>query len=323
MVAGVDSAVPGEHEILGQVRDAWDVARNEGTARRSLNLLFRHALEVGKRARTETRIGEHVTSVSHAAVIMAGDRLGGLAGRRAVLVGAGTMGRGMASFLAKAGVAELVVANRTVATAVDVVAAALAESPNMSARAIGLTDLRPEVVGTDVVFTATATDEPVIGVDLLEGVVADRNAPLLVVDVAVPRDVSPDVARLVGVELLDMDAVAAFTEAGIASRRLELSAVRAIIDAELTRFAAMVDAREVAPLISAMRHRAEDVRSAEIDRYASRLADLTPEQRSAVEALTRGIVAKLVHEPTVRLKDSAGTVRGERLAEALGDLFDL
>ena len=119
VAAGLDSAVPGEHEILGQVRSAWEVARAEGTARRGLNLLFRHALEVGKRARTETAIGTHITSVSQAAVQIAADRLGTLAGRRVVLVGAGAMGRGMADFLAAEGVEELVLANRTAGRAAE------------------------------------------------------------------------------------------------------------------------------------------------------------------------------------------------------------
>jgi glutamyl-tRNA reductase len=323
VVAGIDSAVPGEHEILGQVRDAWDVARTEGTARRSLNLLFRHALEVGKRARTETRIAQHVTSVSHAAVIMAGERLGGFAGRKVVLVGAGTIGRGMASFLAQAGVAEIVVANRTVAKAVEVVTAAHAESPELTARAIGLDDLADHVAASDVLFTATATEEPVIGVDLIRAAVAGRDEPMLIVDVAVPRDVDPAVADLDGVALLDMATIAEFTGAGIASRRREIAAVQVIVDEELDRFVAGSNAREVSPVITAMRQRAEDVRLAELERFGARLGELPPDQREVVEALTRGIVAKLMHDPTVRLKDAAGSSRGERLADSLRELFDL
>ncbi|MFI5043335.1 MAG: glutamyl-tRNA reductase [Acidimicrobiales bacterium] len=323
VVAGIDSAVPGEHEILGQVRDAWDVARTEGTSRRSLNLLFRHALEVGKRARTETRIAQHVTSVSHAAVIMAGERLGGFAGRKVVLVGAGTIGRGMASFLAQAGVAEIVVANRTIANAVEVVTAAHAESPGLAARAIGLGDLADHVAASDVLFTATATEDPVIGVDLIRAAVAERDEPMLIVDVAVPRDVDPAVADLDGVALLDMATIAEFTGAGIASRRREIAAVQVIVDEELDRFVAGSNAREVSPVITAMRQRAEDVRLAELDRFGARLGELPPEQREVVEALTRGIVAKLMHDPTVRLKDAAGSSRGERLADSLRELFDL
>jgi glutamyl-tRNA reductase len=238
-------------------------------------------------------------------------------------VGAGTIGRGMASFLAQAGVAEIVVANRTIANAVEVVTAAHAESPGLAARAIGLGDLADHVAASDVLFTATATEEPVIGVDLIRAAVAERDEPMLIVDVAVPRDVDPAVADLDGVALLDMATIAEFTGAGIASRRREIAAVQVIVDEELDRFVAGSNAREVSPVITAMRQRAEDVRLAELDRFGARLGELPPEQREVVEALTRGIVAKLMHDPTVRLKDAAGSSRGERLADSLRELFDL
>ena len=286
--------------------------------------MFRHALEVGKRARTETRIAQHVTSVSHAAVIMAGERLGGFAGRKVVLVGAGTIGRGMASFLAQAGVAEIVVANRTVANAVEVVTAAHAESPGLAARAIGLGDLADHVAASDVLFTATATEEPVIGVDLIRAAVAERDEPMLIVDVAVPRDVDPAVADLDGVELLDMDTIAEFTGAGIASRRREIAAVQVIVDEELDRFVAGVEC----PRGLTGHHGHAPAGRGRAPRRARPVrrpgwASLPPEQREVVEALTRGIVAKLMHDPTVRLKDAAGSSRGERLADSLRELFDL
>lgn len=323
VAAGVDSAVPGEHEILGQVGSAWETARTEGTARRGLNLLFRHALGVGKRARTETRIAQHVTSVSHAAVIMAQDRAGSLDGARTVLLGAGAMGRGMASFLAGAGVAELVVVNRTAERADEVVQATRALGRDLVVRRADLDDLADELTGADVLFTATDAPEPLVTVDHVEAAVLRRDRSLLIVDVAVPRDIDPAVAELDGVEVLDMDAVAAFTEAGVAERRKELAAVRAIIEEEIARFTAESNAREVAPIVTALRDHAEDVRRGELARYASRLDSLDDEQRELVEAVTRGVVAKLMHDPTVRLKDAAGTSRGDRLAESLRDLFDL
>ena len=321
--AGLDSAVPGEHEILGQVGDAWDAARTEGTARRGLNLLFRHALEVGKRARTETSIARHVTSVSQAAVILAGDHLGGLDGARAVLVGAGAMGRGMGSFLADAGVSELVVANRTVERAEELARTAAAGRDQLVTRGIGLDDLADELHDADVLFAATGAPGVIVTEGMVRPGVADRDRELLIVDIAVPRDVDHALAGLDGVQLLDMDAVAAFTEAGVAERRLEVSAVRDIVDAELTRFTAVTNAREVAPVVTALRDRAENVRAAELERAAGRLSGLTVEQREAVEALTRGLVAKLLHDPTVRLKEAAGSSRGDRLADSLRDLFDL
>lgn len=341
VTAGLDSAVPGEHEILGQVRTAWDIARAEGTSRRALNLLFRHALEVGKRARSETRIAHHVTSVSQAAVVMAGERLldaagtpveskcagtraaGGLSGRRALVVGAGSMARGMASFLADASVAELVIANRTESRA-EALAEALAEQSGSDAvRGVGLDGLVAELALADVVFCATDATEPVVTEDHLRDALAGRDGAVLVVDVGMPRDVAPEAAALSGVELLDMADVAALTEANLAARRAEADAVRTIVEDELVRFAAVVSAREVAPVVTALRERAEGVRRAELDRFAARLEGLSAEQRDAVEALTKGMLAKLLHAPTVQLKDAAGSSRGDRLADSVRDLFDL
>jgi glutamyl-tRNA reductase len=349
VAAGLDSAVPGEHEILGQVRGAWDVARAEGTARRSMNLLFRHALEVGKRARTETRIAHHVTSVSQAAVVIAGEHFAnvelsldpvaegatpaakcagsraatGLSGRRAVVVGAGAMARGMASFLADAGVSELVIANRS-ADRAEHLAATLAEPrPDMSIRGVELTALPDELRGADVLLTATAAVDSVVSVADVQDALVDRVEPLLVVDVGMPRDVDPAVGELDGVEVLDMETVATLTEANLAARHAETDAVRSIVDEELRRFAADANAREVAPVVTALREQADVLRRAELERYASRLEGLDPEQREAVEALTRGMFAKLLHGPTVRLKDAAGSSRGDRLADSVRDLFDL
>lgn len=346
VTAGLDSAVPGEHEILGQVRTAWDIARAEGTSRRGLNLLFRHALEVGKRARSETRISQHLTSVSQAAVVIAGERLldgrvgqlddagvepgcpgaraaVGLGGRRVLVVGAGSMARGMASFLADAGVAELVIANRTESRA-EALAATLADRVDATTvRGVGLDGLTGLLEVADVVFCATDAAEPVISAAQLSDAVRGRTEPLFVVDVGMPRDVEPAAAALDSVELLDMDDIAALTEANLAARRAEAEAVRGIVSDEIARFAGIVSAREVAPVVTALREAAEDVRRSELERFATRLEGLSPEQRDAVDALTKGMLAKLLHTPTVQLKDAAGSSRGDRLAESVRDLFDL
>lgn len=341
VTAGLDSAVPGEHEILGQVRQAWEVAREEGTARRTLNHLFRHAVEVGKRARTETRIARHVTSVSQAAVLLAGGMSGAaddeslsdsasrLAGRRTLLVGAGSMARGMASFLADAGVAELVIANRTGSRATELADSILdrlagtSDEPTTSVRGGGLDLVDAHLRDADVLLTATNASGAVVTVDQVRRALEGRDRPLTVVDVGVPRDVDPAVSELDGVELLDMDDVAAMTEANLARRHAEVDAVRAIVEEELGRYEASTNAREVTPVVRALREQAEQLRLAELQRYASRLEGLTAEQRDAVEALTRGVLAKVLHSPTVRLKEAAGSARGDRLADSVRDLFDL
>lgn len=318
VAAGLDSAVPGEHEILGQVRSAWEVARAEGTARRGLNLLFRHALEVGKRARTETAIGNHTTSVSQAAVQIAHQRLGSLASKRVVVLGAGSMGRGMADFAAAEGVDELVLANRGADRAAE-----LAAGLDADVSVVGLGELSDNLRTADLVLAATSAPETILDVATVEAAMADRDKPLLIVDVALPRDVDPGVGAIDGVELLDMAAVAEITEAALDERMRETAAVRHIVDDEVARFNGIVSAREVSPLVAGLHQHAESIRSSEIDRFSQKLAELDGAEREAVEALTKGIVAKLLHDPTVRLKDAAGSSRGDRLASSLAELFDL
>jgi glutamyl-tRNA reductase len=318
VAAGLDSAVVGESEILGQVRDAWQRAREEDAAGAQLASLFRHAVEVGKRARSETGIARGTTSVSQAAVEMAAGRLGSLAGKRILVVGAGDMGEGVALALAGSrGIGEVLVANRTWATAVKL-------ARRVGGRAVELGALPAALEQADVLLTVTGAPAVIVEAADLTPVMANRpDRPLLVVDVAVPRDVDPAVGRLPGVTLLDMDDLKAFAAAGVAARRKEIARVEAILAEEVERYSASSAAREVAPVVAALRARADELRTAELDRFRSRLAGLDPKQRAAVESLTRGLVNKLLHEPTVRLKQEGGTPRGERLAEALRTLFGL
>jgi glutamyl-tRNA reductase len=317
VTSGLDSAVIGEAEILGQVRNAWTRAQEEGTVGTSLNLMFRHALEVGKRARTETGISRHIASVSTAAVAMAAQRLGSLEGRSILVLGAGDMGEGMVRSLVGAGVADVRIANRTWDRAVEL-------ADRLGGRAVGLADVEVALGQVDLLLTSTGASSLMLEHSDLARVMGQRTGrPLLVVDVAVPRDVDPSAGTLDGITLLDMDDLRDFAEAGMVERRREVAAVRRMVDEEVARFTAVATAQEVAPLVSALHDRGEAVRTAELERFRSRLAELDDRQLEAVEALTHGIVAKLLHHPTVGLKDAAGTARGERLAEALRDLFKL
>lgn len=318
VACGLDSAVLGEHEVLGQVREAWEKARGEGAAGPALSNVFRHAIEVGKRARTETGIARGTTSVSQAAVQMASQRLGSLDGKRILVLGAGDMGEGMAVALAGSpGVAEVLVVNRTWAKA-----AALAG--RVGGRAVQLGGLAAALEEVDVLLTSTGSPAVLLEAADLEPVIPARDGrPLLIVDVAVPRDVEPAVGELPGVTLLDMDDLRAFAEAGMAERRKEIGAVEAIIADELERYAATASARRAAPLIVDLREKAEAIRQGELERHRAKLEALDEREREAVEALTRGIISKLLHEPTVRVKDEAGSPQGELLAEALRTLFDL
>jgi glutamyl-tRNA reductase len=317
VAAGVDSVILGEGQILGQVRDALKLAESEGTAQHSLARVFRHAIEVGKRSRAETGIGRGAVSLSSAAVALAAERLGTLVDRRVLVLGAGEMGEGMARSLAGSGVAEVVIAGRGTDRSSELAA-------RVGGRAIPVDKLPQALVAADLVLTSTGSTEIVITQDEVESAMQRRfGRPLLIVDIAVPRDVDPGVSDVAGVTLLDMDDLKAFAESSMDRRRREVARVRRIIAAELERLRTERTGREVAPLVSALRSRAEDIRVAELERFRSKLDTVDAKTAEAIEALTRGIVAKLLHEPTVRVKEAADSGRGELYADALSTLFDL
>ncbi len=316
VAAGLDSAVVGEHEILGQVRAAWQAARDEDAVGAVLDPLFRQAVETGKRARTETGIARGIASVSHAAVALAAHELGTLEGRRVAVVGAGEMAVGTVKSLAQAGAADIAVVNRTWDRAVEL-------ASTCGGHAEPLDRLADVLVDVDLLVTTTGAQDLILGHAHVDEVLAARDRRLVIVDVAVPRDVDPRAGELPGVTLFDMDGIGAFVDAERAGRRREVAEVERIVDDEVARYQALRSVREVAPLITALRVRVDEIRRAELERYGSRLAGLDERQREAVEALTRGIVNTVLHEPTVRLKDAAGQARGARLADALRDLFDL
>ncbi len=315
VAAGLDSAVIGESEILGQIRQAWEVAQTEGGARTTLNLLFRHALGVGKRARTDTGIARGTASVSHAAVEMAIEHLGSLEGRAVAIVGAGQVGEGIAVALRGAGVGQVVVVNRTVERG-----NALAE--RVDGTAVGIDQLGQAISAADLVLTCVGSGTPMITSELIAGM-RRHGKQLLIVDIAVPRDVDPGVAGFDDVTILDIDDLARWADRGRHQRLAEVDHVRAIVTEEVERFRSEATALQAVPLVTSLRAHAEALRLAEIERYAKRLGQLSDDQRELVESITRGIVAKLLHEPSVRLRNQAGSPQGERNAASVADLFDL
>jgi len=313
VAAGLDSPVLGESEILGQVRTAWQVAQRNGGARTTLDVLFRRALRVGKRARTETAIGRGTASISHAAVDMVAERLGSLSGVSVLVVGAGDMGRGVATALYGAGAGRVVVANRTAARGSELAA-------RVGGEVVGFERLRDAFTACDVAVTC-ATGETLVTPDLLAGRAAER--PLLVVDIALPRNVDPEAAGLPEVTVLDLDDLRDWADRGLAARAADAERVADIVADELESYLGEVTARQAAPLVAQLHERAEQLRTGELERFAGRLGRLDDQQRDAVDALTRAIVAKLLHSPSVRLRNDAGTPQGERNAAAVSDLFDL
>jgi len=312
VAAGLDSVVLGESQILGQVRDALAVARREGTVGAHLGTLFRHALEVGKAARAETGIGRGITSLSQAAVAMAGERL---AGAKILVVGAGKMGEGMVADLARSHVpAELLIANRTWEKAVGLAA-------RVGGRALPVDTISCALAEVDVAFTSTGGTHVIDREDI--DVAARGGRPLLIVDLGMPRNVDPGVRELAGVTLLDLADLRGFAQVGLDQRSEAVPPVRALVAAEVERWLEATTVRGMAPTVTALHDRGEEVRRAELERFRARLSGLDARQQAAVEALTRGIVAKLLHDPTVELKGAAGSARGERLSSALRELFGI
>ena len=316
VASGLDSAVLGETEIVGQVRDAWEFAMEHGASRSTLNLLFRYALEAGKRARTETAISRSTASMSHAAVEMAQDILGSLTGKRVLVVGAGEMGEGVAAALARAGAAHITVMNRTVERG-----EALAEK--VGARVAHFEHLETELTGTDVLLACTGAGGVIVDHGLMSRARNGVDSPLLIVDVALPRDIDPRVDTLPGVTLRDLDHLSEWAQRGLEARAAEVGQVRDIITEEVNRFSLDQAQRQAAPLVAQLREVVEGIRGSEIEKFDSRLAELTADQRDALDAITKGIINKMLHSPSVRLREAAGTPQGERLSAAVRDLFNL
>lgn len=316
--SGLDSASLGESEVLRQVRQAWEVARQEGTCGPVLSGAFRHALQVGRRARAETTIARGTTSLSYAAVEMAKSVLGGLEDKQALVIGLGEVGESTARAFASApGAQPVLVANRTRLKANQV-------ADLLGGRVASWGDLGTALARADVVACCTAGDGTLLSAALVGEALGQRpGRPMLLVDLAVPRQIDGAVAGWPGVTLLNMDDVSTFISSRVDERRAEVPAVERILADEFERYSTSLAARSVAPLVSSLHDRAEEIRQAELARFEARLGELSPGQRDALEAMTKRVVAKLLHTPTVTLKAAAGTARGEGLAEAFQDLFGL
>jgi len=322
VTSGLESVVTGETEVVGQVRHAFERAQEESTSGPVLSALFRHALQTGKRVRTETGISKGTTSFAYAAVTVArGTEGAGLRGARVVVVGAGDMGLGVCRALSDIAPPDapqrVVVANRSVNRARDLVHESAGGAFEM--RAVPLDHVAAALADADVVLSAVAAESHVLGVEDF----ATVTGPLLVIDLGVPRNVDPAVAGLDGISLLDMDTLGASVARALGDRQEESVAARHIVAAEVERFRTASRQRGAAPVIASLRSHLESLRVAELERHRAQLADLSEEEWEHVDAATRAALAKMLHEPTMLLKETAGTPRGERLVEALRILFDL
>ena len=312
---GLDSMVVGESQILGQIRSALRLAQQHDTVGRTLNEFVQRALRVGKRAHSETGIDRAGPTLVSVAVSAAAGRLGTLAGRRALVVGAGSMSALAVSTLARAGVAEIAVANRTYARARRLAA-------NVDGRPVPITELAGALARADLVVSCTGATGLVISKDLVAGVLDDRaGRPLHLVDLALPRDVEPAVADLPEVTVADLEALR--DEAGGATHTADVEAVRRIVAEEVAGFLGAARAAQVAPTVVALRSRAAEVVETELGRLAGRLPEIDGESRDEIANSMRRVVDKLLHAPTVRVKELASAPGGDSYAAALRELFDL
>lgn len=326
VAAGLESAVPGESEVLGQVRRSWEQARHEGLSGPVLGDLFRHALVTGKRVRSDTAIGRGTTSFSHAAVDLVEAYLDqGASGARVVVAGAGAMGKGIVTALAdrRSGPpSELTVASRHRQTAEEL-AAEVRRLVDVPAHAVTLDELPRALNGAEVLFAALDVDGPVIGPEHLDAGPGRDGHPLVVVDMGMPRNVAAAGRSVPGVTVLDLDDLRTAVGKAVHGRHLELADAEAIVAEEVDRYRSAARARGAAPVVAALRNRMEELRRGELDRRRGQHGQLSDDEWALVDEATRAVLAKLVHEPTVTLKQAAGTPRGERLVEALRILFDL
>lgn len=320
VVSGIDSLVLGEPQIQGQVRSAYESAASqngrERTAGPILSRLFETALSVGGRVRAETRLGAGAASVPSAAVALARKIFGSLQGRSTVIVGAGEMGELTLQCLLDEGVSGVVVANRTAQRAENLVARLGGEAATF--------ERLPELLRTaSIVACATAAPHHVISADMVARAFREgRKEPMLLLDIALPRDVEPGAGSIDGVFLYDVDDLQQVVDSTLAQRRGEIDRADAIIGHGVSEFMTWYRGRSVVPVIQALRGHAEQLRQAELER-ALRTAHLDPETAAAVDVLTKQLLNKILHAPTTRLREAARDGREGEVAEAARYLFGL
>lgn len=317
VAAGLESLVLGEPQILGQINSAFQVAHDAKQSGPVLSLLFRIAIEAGKQVRTETAISTNPASISSVAITLAQTEAGNLTQRRLLVVGLGEMGRLTVKTLRGRGVSHIDLVNRTVSKA-----EALARQ--WGGCAYGLHELGRAVAAADVVITAATSPTPLIDPTVLAQTQAQRNGqPLVLVDLAVPRNIAPEVATLPGVRLFDVDDLRSTLDEALAARQREIPRVEAIIEASVARWRQRLRELAVKPVIIDLREKAEAIRQRELARTLRHLGDVEPHILAHVQHLSQALVNQLLHEPTVRLKQKAVTEDVAGYAETLREMFGL
>lgn len=317
VVASLDSMVLGEAQILGQVKEAYDHAFNNGGCQRVFNKLFRQSFEVGKRVRSETEIGENAVSISYAAVELAKKVFDTLEGRTILVLGAGKMSELTAKHLVSNGVKKVLVANRTYERAVEL-------ADKFDGEAIAYDDLFTRMGEADILISSTAATHYVVTKDKVAAARKGRKGnPLFMIDIAVPRDIDPAVNDLTDVYLYDIDDLSGVVSTNLDERMHEAERAEVIIAEEMREFERWLESMEVVPTVAAIRSKAEVIRQAEIGKAIKRLGGLSEKEIATVEALSCAIVNKMLHGPTERLKGVAADKDGYNYVEAARFLYGL
>ncbi|MEH3053110.1 MAG: glutamyl-tRNA reductase [Patulibacter minatonensis] len=316
VASGLDSMVVGEAEILGQVRRAHELARSAGTSGPTLDRLFQDALGAGGRVRAETTIGHGAMSISSLAANLAERELGDLSGRSVVIIGAGETAELAAAAFHQRGVAALFVANRRATRAMCL--AARFEG------GVASLDRLPEMLATaDVVVAATASPHPILHRDAVAEMLPERGGrPLLLIDLAVPRDIEPTVGELAGVRLFDLDGLGRVIAENLDTRAAAAARAEQIVEDERDRFGQWMATRGVAPTIAAMHRQADDIVERVLTENAARWETASSRDRARIEAVARAVATRILHEPTIRLR-SVDPAAGHRRVEILRELFGL
>jgi len=315
--SGIDSLVIGESEILGQVRHALETAQQTGSARLLINEVFQRALKIGKRSRTETDIGRGRLSVSTAAVELAGQVFDRLEDRDVLLLGAGEMAELTAQYLVDSGIHQLVVANRTHERAVEL-------ARRFSGVAIPLDEFPSRLAEVDIVISSTSAPDFLVLPDMVRTAMRRRRGrSLFVIDIAVPRDVDPQIRQIDNVFLFDIDDLKQVVEANRKEREDEIQSVQDLIDEEQADFLRWLKALGTGPLIVELRQHADELRQQELDRWSGKLSHLSEADRSTVEAALQGYANKLLHQPLVQIRKLADSENGYLHLDTVRRLFNL
>jgi glutamyl-tRNA reductase len=315
VASGIDSMVTGEYQVLAQLKNAYTIARESGFTGSVLNYLFHHAISVGKRVRTETAIGRGAFSVGSAAARLAESIFEDLKDCTVMILGAGKMAEQTVAHLMSTGTKNVLVANRT-----ELRAAALAT--RYGARAVDFDDLEAALPTADIVVASTSAREPIITQDMLKrSIVKRRGRPMFVIDIAVPRNVEPAAANIEGVFLYNIDDLQAVVEKDRIARSAEIERAECIIAQELIRFAERFRSLEAVPVITAIRDKFETIRETEVAKLKRKFPDLSPDQLSGIDAMTRSIVNKICHDPVIRIKEFLSSEECPINADLLCQLF--